>query len=74
MKNAPKIIILGQAGSGKSSLAMLLQELLSQQGFNATVSDSDTSDEEFVRVNWRERVKTLEGKTINIMSLQESRL
>lgn len=70
MRSAPKIIVLGPTGSGKSSLAMLLQELLSTKGINAVVTDSDSSDEEAVRVNWRERVKNLEGQIVKIVTLQ----
>jgi len=70
MRNAPKIIIIGQAGSGKSSLARLIRSLLIEKGFNSSIDDEDNSDEEYVSQTWRKRVKSLDGKLIEIKTLR----
>lgn len=68
----PQIKIIGLVGSGKSTLAHLIKSTLGFHGIECEIVGCE-DDSKVVSKNWNQRLKSLEGRTIRVETIQAVR-
>jgi nucleoside-triphosphatase THEP1 len=77
--NELKIIVLGNTGTGKSTMTLFLEKILKENGFNVKIDleneiEDYGSEERFRKIvgeDWDDRINTIKcGKKITLKSMQ----
>lgn len=71
MIEPPKVTITGGVGSGKTTLAVLIQNALLDYGIYARITGSEDDIPLLVEKDWKARIENLKGATIDIATVQD---
>jgi ABC-type nitrate/sulfonate/bicarbonate transport system ATPase subunit len=81
-KNNVVITVLGETGTGKSTLVLLLEDFLQEQGFDVEIDlenerldyGTEVQFRAVCSLDWKKRLKAIKGKTkITLKSMQAKR-
>jgi DNA replication protein DnaC len=72
--NKPALIkIIGYTGTGKSTLAWAIKNMLNKNGIKCNIAGCEDEIPGVMDTSWKKRMDSLKGKTIEIETIQAIR-